>query len=129
VAAAGAGSAEDRAVIHLHKSPDRSIAFSDAPRRTRAGRGKLLIDVREGDRVVGLTIPQPRPAIGEKVAPPPEKTERSKPAKVSQARKARRDTPPAKPARKAKPETGRAPKGKPTPAKRVARKPAPKAKR
>ncbi len=48
LAAGGIGTADDRAVIHLQKSPDRSIAFSDAPRRTR--RPRQAADRGPGER-------------------------------------------------------------------------------
>ncbi len=137
LAAGGIGTADDRAVIHLQKSPDRSIAFSDAPRRTRAGRGKQLIEVRENDRVLSLTVPQARAAAGEKAAPAPEKktarptsarTPKS-PKQKSAARKAKTSASRPKAAGKSKPVADRGGKPKPARAKRAARKPAAKGKR
>ena len=134
--AAGVGSAEDRAVIHLQRSPDRSIAFSDAPRRTRAGRGKALIEVRENDRVISLSVPQARPTVSEEETPEPAKPKRTAPARPKPKRlkapseaKSRRPTGPSRSTRKRKP----APKAdagvKPASAKRVGRKPGAKPKK
>ncbi len=70
LAAAAVGLAEDRAVIHLRRAPDRSIAFADVPRRSRNGRGRLLVELRETDRVLSVTAPLPRPGITEPSPPP-----------------------------------------------------------
>jgi DNA gyrase subunit A len=137
LAAGGIGTADDRAVIHLQKSPDRSIAFSDAPRRTRAGRGKQLIEVRENDRVLSLTVPQARAAPGEKAAPASEKKtarptsarKTKSPKKGSAARKAKTNASRAKAAGKSKPAADRGGKPKPARAKGATRKTATKGKR
>jgi len=136
LAAGAVGTAEDRAVIHLQKSADRSIAFTDAPRRTRAGRGKPLIEVRETDRVVSLTVPQARAAVGEKEQPTPvTKPARKTSAKAAQApkrgaasRKSKPGNSRSKATGKRAPAAGRGGKPKPTRAKRPVRKPAARAK-
>ena len=67
LAGACTGQAEDRAVVHLARGVARSIRLGDAPRRARAGSGKLLIEVKESDRVVRLS-----PAIARANLPEPE---------------------------------------------------------
>jgi DNA gyrase subunit A len=62
VAGAAVGFAEDRVVAHLGKGNDRSLQFSDAPRRSRAASGKSLVEVKSGDRVIAVTPVVPRPA-------------------------------------------------------------------
>jgi DNA gyrase subunit A len=130
LAAAGTGTADERAVIHLHKSPDRSIAFTDAPRRTRAGRGRQLIEVRETDRVNSLTIPQARIVIGEKEAPPPEAKPTPKPGgKGEKAAKRKAAGRKAKPSSSRSKSAGKKAAPGPTGTNRAAKKPKAKPKR
>jgi DNA gyrase subunit A len=60
IAGAILGRPDDRAVAHLGRAAARSIRLADAPRRGRAAGGKSLIEVRESDRLTGLTAPLPR---------------------------------------------------------------------
>ncbi len=69
LAGAVVGQAEDRVVVHLARAPARSIRFGDAPRRSRAAGGKVLVEVKGNDRVVGVFPVVPRSAPP---GPPPE---------------------------------------------------------
>jgi DNA gyrase subunit A len=57
------GKPEDRAVVHLARAAARSIRFDDAPRRARTGPGKHLFELKEGDRVVDLSMVMARPDV------------------------------------------------------------------
>jgi DNA gyrase subunit A len=87
LAGACAGQPDDRAVAHLARAAARSIRLGDAPRRARAGSGKLLFEVKENDRIVRLSPavaravlpePEPKPAPAETKATGRGKTSRSK---------------------------------------------------
>jgi DNA gyrase subunit A len=71
IAGAVIGRPDDRAVAHLGRAADRSIRLGDAPRRNRAAGGKSLIDIKESDRLTGLTAPAPRLAAGPLAVPKP----------------------------------------------------------
>jgi len=60
---AAIGKPEDRAVVHLARASARSIRFDEAPRRTRTGPGKALFELKEGDRVLDLSVAAARPDI------------------------------------------------------------------
>jgi DNA gyrase subunit A len=81
VCAATVGAADDRAVVHLSRSPARSIRLGDAPRRARTAVGKTIVEVKATDKVSSLTPPSPRPQL----APTPE-ARASKPKKAANAR-------------------------------------------
>jgi hypothetical protein len=130
LAGACAGQPDDRAVAHLARAAARSIRLGDAPRRARAGSGKLLFEVKENDRVVRLSPsvsravlpePEPKPAPAEPKATRRGKTSRSK---GKPARKAAKPLPAGgqRPARKApgKPpaQKKRVPPKKPVPGRR-----------
>jgi DNA gyrase subunit A len=57
------GKPEDRAVVHLARAAARSFRLDDAPRRARTGPGKHLFELKEGDRVVDLSMVMARPDI------------------------------------------------------------------
>jgi DNA gyrase subunit A len=60
---AAVGKPEDRAVVHLSRASARSIRFDDAPRRARTGPGKALFELKEGVRVLDLSVVAARPEI------------------------------------------------------------------
>ena len=49
--------------IHLAKLAAKRVRLDDAPVRTRPSNGKSVVDLKEGDRVVALTVPWEAPAI------------------------------------------------------------------
>jgi DNA gyrase subunit A len=52
-----------RVITHLFKLAPKSLRLDSAPVRTRQSHGHSVVDIRAGDRIVRLTIPQdlPRP--------------------------------------------------------------------
>jgi DNA gyrase subunit A len=110
LAGSAVGGPEDRAVVHLKRAVDRSIALGDAPRRSRASRGKALVEVKDNDVVMSVTAARSRPGSGAE-APTPSggkaKSARGKKRTSTPAAKARsgakRKAPPAKTKSRAKP--------------------------
>jgi DNA gyrase subunit A len=56
--------------IHLAKLAAKRVRLDDAPVRTRPSNGRPVVDLKEGDRVVALTVPWEAPVI----TPPKSKT-------------------------------------------------------
>lgn len=120
----GVGAEDDKVFAHLVRGATRSIAFSAAPRRSRAANGARLVEVKSKDRLTLVGVPVARVALV--VAPPPKPTKKKgkgkgkvKKAAASRGRK------PTKGSQK----KARKPPAKKTPAKRkpAARQGAPKA--
>jgi DNA gyrase subunit A len=121
LAGACVGTAEDRAVGHLARAAARSIRLGDAPRRSRAGSGRGLFELKENDRVVRLT-----PAIGRPAFAEPE----PRPASARAGRRKKGAGPKAKrgrPSKKAEPKRAGSAKraARKAPAKRTAPKKTP----
>jgi len=99
--------------IHLAQVAAKRVRLDDAPIRTRPSNGKAVVDLKEKDQVVALTVPWQAPAIvpGETVTPPAKpEVPKSKPAQLSMGLE------PEKPAPKKKAATKTT--AKKTPAKR-----------
>jgi DNA gyrase subunit A len=79
-----------RATYHLTKYAAKMSRLDDAPVRKRtAVRGTEVVDVRAGDRIVGITVPWDiqRPIVEQK---PPKKTKRRRASSKSTRRKRKR---------------------------------------
>ncbi len=118
LAGAALGQEDDRVAVHQTRSGARSLRFGDAPRRTRAGAGKTLFEVKETDRVTRLAAGTPR--LEFKAPPAPEPEPRKKSTKPAKRAGAPRKGKPAgqKPGRHS--AQAAAPARKPAPAKRSA---------
>jgi DNA gyrase/topoisomerase IV subunit A len=101
---AAIGSPEDRAVVHLARGAARSVRFDDAPRRSRHGGGKKLIDLGESDRVTSLSPARPRPVFLEKTATAEAAPRRAAVSKGKADKKARRLSSKARAAQKKAPK-------------------------
>ena len=147
VAGAIIGSSEDRAVAHLARAAARTVRLGDAPRRGRGASGKVLFEVKENDRVVGLVSVAGRPewkepsrdASGTKQerdekpkAKPPTKSGKPAAARVKAktiSNKRAADRPKGKPAAKKRPAPEEAGQDKPRPKSKSAGGSKPKTKR
>ncbi|HET7009739.1 MAG TPA: DNA topoisomerase (ATP-hydrolyzing), partial [Anaerolineales bacterium] len=56
LAASVVGDPEDHGVVLPAKAAGRSIRLEDVPRRSRAAAGSRLIEVKTGDRIIGLNL-------------------------------------------------------------------------
>ncbi len=76
----GVGTA--KAILFQEKLAPKSIRLDEAPLQTRTARGKSILDIKTGDRLIGLCIPAETPRPGE--TPPKKrvvkKTSSAKPA-------------------------------------------------
>jgi len=79
LAGAVLGQEEDRVAVHASRGAARSLRVGDAPRRTRGAAGKMLIEVKDTDRVVRVTACQPRLEV--MLPPEPEPAARKAAAK------------------------------------------------
>jgi len=91
LAGAAVGQEDDRVAVHQARAGARSLRLGDAPRRTRAGAGKMLLEVKDTDRIVRIAAGLARLEL--KPVPEPEPEPRKKPGKAAkkgkrQARKA-----------------------------------------
>ncbi|HEY69112.1 MAG TPA: DNA gyrase subunit A [Anaerolineae bacterium] len=75
---AAVGKPDYRASAILSKAAARSLRFDDAPRRARTGSGKVIFEVKEGDRVTALKAVISRPEIKIKTKKPRKPTKTSK---------------------------------------------------
>jgi DNA gyrase subunit A len=66
---AAIGTPGDRLVVHRARGASRSLRFSDAPRKARTASGKPILDLKEGNRLVLLTMVLPRPDMEVKSEP------------------------------------------------------------
>jgi DNA gyrase subunit A len=118
LAGALVGQAEDKLVVHLARVGAKSLRFGDAPRRARSAVGKLVIEVKEKDSVVGLSPAQARLEAAPVEEKPAGKTDEAtkgrgsggKPVKPRPQR-GRQASKPAKAAAK-RPKPGLTPRGK-----------------
>ncbi|MBM3121466.1 MAG: hypothetical protein FJZ97_04690 [Chloroflexi bacterium] len=93
LAGAALGLEDDRVAVHQTRSGARSLRFGDAPRRTRAGAGKTLFEVKETDRVTRLAAGTPR--LEFKVTPEPQPEPTRKPPRAAKPAKSGRKGNPA----------------------------------
>jgi DNA gyrase subunit A len=110
---AGTGKPNHKVIVHLARAAAKAFRFDAAPIRTRPTKGKALLEIKETDRIVKLTIPWEAPnGVFNKTKPKkkstPNKTNNVKPSakKTSPAPKAEKKTTPPK-KKSAKPKTKR----------------------
>ena len=89
LAGAAVGREDDRVAVHQARAGARSLRLGDAPRRTRASSGKMLLEVKDTDRIARIAAGLARLEL--KPAPEPEPAPRRKLAKAGKKGK-----PPAK---------------------------------
>ena len=44
-------------VVHFKEAASRLLRVTDAPSRTRAQKGEVVIDVKKGDEILEMTVP------------------------------------------------------------------------
>jgi DNA gyrase subunit A len=86
LAGAALGQEDDRVAIHQTRSGARSLRFGDAPRRTRAGAGKTMFEVKETDRVTRVAAALPHLEV--KAPAEPEAEPPRRPAKAGRRARA-----------------------------------------
>ena len=66
------GKGTTRVTLHLFKLAAKSLRLDDAPLLGRSARGKTILDLKDGDEIVSLTIPweTPRPLAPTPAKPP-----------------------------------------------------------
>ncbi|MBW8009757.1 MAG: DNA gyrase subunit A [Chloroflexi bacterium] len=108
---AGTGKPNHKVTAHLARAAAKAFRFDAAPIRTRPTNGKALLEVKDTDRIVKLSIPWEAPrGVVKKVKPQkkstPKKTNDRKPTskKTSPDPKAKKKTTPPK-KKSAKPKT------------------------
>ncbi len=78
VAGVASGKGTRRLTIDFAKMAPKFVRIDEAPQQGRSARGKLILDIKAGDRVTGLIVPRefPRP-VAKSSSPKPKNTPKS----------------------------------------------------